>query len=232
VDNDELAFEMLNVTKKVPSGDSYMDVLKGVDLIGKKGKILIITGPSGCGKTTLLSVLAGTLHFDGGEVNIFEHSLQNLSDPELTEFRKKNVGFIFQQLHLIGTLNCQKNIAVPLLLNGYTLKEALQKSNEMLHLLGLKERKYMQPSRLSGGEQQKVAIGRALIHNPKLLICDEPTASLDAKSGSKIMEILRKITRSPERCVVVVTHDNRIMEYADCIAKMEDGIIVDYQENF
>ncbi len=225
---EEIAVEVQNVAKKYRSGDIYIDVLRGVDLKAKKGEIFMITGPSGCGKTTLLSAIAGTLHFDSGEVYVFNVKLSELNDQQITAFRRNNVGFIFQQFHLLISLNVVENIAIPLLLKGYTREEALTKAAEMLKKVGLKGKEKLNPMRLSGGEQQRVAIARALIHDPLLIICDEPTASLDADNGMKIMHLLTDIARAPGRCAIIVTHDNRIFKYADTIARMEDGVIVGY----
>lgn len=225
---EEFAIELKNVTKRYRSGDIYIDVLRGVDLNAKKGELLMITGPSGCGKTTLLSIIAGTLHFDSGEVYVFNVKLSTLNDQEITAFRRNHVGFIFQQFHLISSLNVMENVAVPLLLQGYAREEALIKAVEMLKKVGLKGKEKLNPQRLSGGEQQRVAIARALVHDPSLIICDEPTSALDADNGIRIMQLLADVAKAPSRCAIVVTHDPRIFKYADTIAQMEDGVIVGY----
>lgn len=224
----QAAVKIQNLTKRFAVGNFYLDVLRGIDLEVKKGEILMITGPSGCGKTTLLSIIAGTLRFDQGDVKVFDTALKNMSDAQVTEFRKRHVGFIFQQFHLISSLNNIENISVPLLLNAVDKKDALEKATEMLHVVGLKGKEHLRSFHLSGGEQQRVAIARALIHQPPLLICDEPTAALDADNGARIMQLLRDVAKSPERSVIIVTHDNRIFKYADRIARMEDGLIIGY----
>lgn len=224
-----LALKVREVRKRFPSGDFYIDVLRGIDLEAKKGEILMITGPSGGGKTTLLSILAGTFSFDSGEVTIFGESLKDMDDQQKTELRRKHIGFIFQQFHLIKTISTLENISIPLILNGWDNDEALKKAAEMLAKVGLKGKETLNPSHLSVGEQQRVAIARALIHNPELLVCDEPTASLDAENGVRVMQLLTREARTPERCVVMVTHDNRILKYADRIALMEDGVIIGYR---
>jgi putative ABC transport system ATP-binding protein len=225
---EEFAVELQNVTKRYRSGDIYIDVLRGIDLKAKKGELLMITGPSGCGKTTLLSVIAGTLHFDSGEVYVFNVKLSTLTDQEITAFRRNHVGFIFQQFHLILSLNVVENVAVPLLLQGYPREEALTRAAGMLKKVGLKGKEKLNPHRLSGGEQQRVAIARALVHDPLLIICDEPTSALDADNGIRIMQLLTDVAKAPNRCAIVVTHDPRIFRYADTIAHMEDGVIVGY----
>lgn len=224
----KFAVELDNVSKRYLSGEIYLDVLRGIDLKAKVGEILMITGPSGCGKTTLLSIIAGTLKFDGGEVSVFGTKLSELSDPQITEFRRTQIGFIFQQFHLLKPLSVVENISIPLLLNGVEREEALVKSAEMLKKVGLRGKEKIRPGRLSGGEQQRVAIARALIHEPSLVICDEPTASLDADNGARVMQLLSDVVRSPNRCAIIVTHDNRIFKYADSIVRMEDGVITGY----
>lgn len=223
---DNIAVQLKNISKRYRSGDIYIDVLRGIDLTAQKGQIFMITGPSGCGKTTLLSIIAGTLKFDVGELDVFGVKFSDLSEQEITEFRRTHVGFIFQQFHLLNALTVVENIAVPLLLNGCPREEALKKATEMLKKVGLRGKETLHPKRLSGGEQQRVAIARALVHDPFLVICDEPTASLDADNGIRIMELLTEVVKSPDRCAIIVTHDNRIFKFADQIVRMEDGVIV------
>lgn len=223
-----VAVEVLDVTKRFLSGDIYIEVLKGVDLEALKGEILMIIGPSGSGKTTLLSVIAGTLRFDSGDVIIFNTSLKKLNEQEATAFRKNHIGFVFQQYHLIYSLNVIENISIPLIINGIDRKQALNKAVEMLEKVGMKGKEYSKPPHLSGGEQQRVAIARALIHDPPLLICDEPTASLDSENGMRVMKLIRDVAKSPDRCVIVVTHDPRIYSFSDKIVRMEDGLNIGY----
>lgn len=223
-----IAVKIQGLTKRFIVGDFNLDVLRGIDLEVKKGEILMITGPSGCGKTTLLSIIAGTLRFDEGKLTVFDKDLKDLSNDQMTEFRKIHVGFIFQQFHLIKSLNNLENISIPLLLNGIDKNEAMQKAMDMLDVVGLKNKEHLRSYHLSGGEQQRVAIARALVHQPPLLICDEPTAALDADNGARIMQLIREVAKSPHRSVVIVTHDNRIFKYADRIARMEDGLITGY----
>lgn len=221
-----LAVSVRGVVKSFGKGDARTQVLCGVDLDAMEGELLMIVGPSGCGKTTLLSLIAGTLSSDGGEINVLGNAFHQMSRHAVTVFRGKNIGFIFQQFHLIPTLSVCENAAIPLLLNGCPMKQALARAEKELELVGLKGREYEKPRNLSGGQQQRVAIARALVHDPQLLICDEPTSSLDGKSGALIMECLSQTARSPKRCVIVVTHDSRTYKYADRIAEMEDGKIL------
>lgn len=217
------AVHVRNIVKTFGQGEARVQALKGVNFDAREGELLMIVGPSGCGKTTLLSVIAGTLEFDSGEVDVFGHPLHSMSKREITALRAKYVGFIFQQFHLIPSLTCIENISVPLLINGVPRKEAEAKADKLLEYVGLAGRGRDLPTKLSGGQQQRIAIARALIHDPKLVICDEPTSALDKETGAKIMELLRKVAKAPGRCVIVVTHDPRIYHFADRMSEMEDG---------
>lgn len=217
------AVHVRNITKTFGEGEARVQALKGVNFDAREGELLMIVGPSGCGKTTLLSVIAGTLQFDSGEVDVFGSPLHSMSKSQITAFRAKNIGFIFQQFHLIPALTCIENISVPLLINGVPRNEAYEKADQLLEYVGLKGRGNDQPNKLSGGQQQRIAIARALIHNPKLVICDEPTSALDKDTGARIMELLRNVAKAPGRCVIVVTHDSRIYQFADRMTEMDDG---------
>ncbi|BCU75753.1 ABC transporter ATP-binding protein [Luteolibacter sp. LG18] len=218
------------VEKSFGEGQNRIHVLKHVNLEARTGEILMLVGPSGCGKTTLLSAIAGTLKIDGGEVNVFGQPLHNLSGGALTRFRSKHIGFIFQQFNLIPTLSIAENVSVPLLIQGVSNGAAIKKARAALEAVGLGNRWKERPNKLSGGQQQRVAIARALVHEPPLVICDEPTAALDAQNGEIVLELFRGVARSPDRAVIIVTHDNRIFSYADRIAKMDDGEIVEVHE--
>lgn len=226
------AVHVQNVTKTFGTGEAVTHALKGVDFDAREGELLMIVGPSGCGKTTLLSVIAGTLEFDSGEVEVFGSSLHDLGKRQTTRFRGKNIGFIFQQFNLIPSLSCIENVSVPLLINGANRSEAEQRAAELLTEVGLDGRGDERPTNLSGGQQQRVAIARALVHNPRLVICDEPTSALDKETGSKIMELLRAVARAPGRCVIVVTHDPRIFHFADRMTEMEDGKVQRVHESY
>ena len=228
--DEEEGVKVLGLSKKYLSGSSYIDILRNVNFVAKKGKITMITGPSGSGKTTLLCIIASILKFDEGIVRVLGKDIGNLTSDERTEFRKSNIGFIFQQFHLIRTLSVLENVSVPLILLGHSKEEIVEKAHYMIEKVGLKEQAHRKIGMLSGGEQQRVAIARALIHEPPIIICDEPTASLDAVSGGIIMQIFEDQVKAPDRCVIIVTHDNRIYKYADSIAKIEDGIIISQLE--
>ena len=227
-----LAVHVRSVTKTFGKGDAATHALKGVDFDARLGEMLLIVGPSGCGKTTLLSVIAGTLEFDGGEIDVFDSALHKLRPRDVTEYRKRNVGFIFQQFNLISTLNLIENVSVPLIINGSSRRAAEKKAVALLDELGLEGRGKDTPLNLSGGQQQRVAIARALVHEPRLVICDEPTSALDKETGAQIMELLRKVARKPDRCVIVVTHDSRVFKYADRMTEMEDGRVQRVHDSF
>jgi putative ABC transport system ATP-binding protein len=222
-DEDQIAVRVKNVVKSFPSGDARTFALKGATLEARFGELLMIVGPSGCGKTTLLSVICGTLRCEEGEVEVFGHNIRTMKDSALTQFRCEKIGFIFQQFNLIPTLTAAENVSVPLVLNRVRPHEAEKRAGLMMAELGIGEKTRSFPNQLSGGQQQRVAISRALVHEPQLVICDEPTAALDAASGQKTLELLKSSALQPDRCVIVVTHDSRIYHFADRIAEMEDG---------
>lgn len=219
----ELAVHVRHVSKTYRTGAEEIRALQEVNFDVRLGEMLMIVGPSGCGKTTLLSVIAGTLQFDSGEVDVLNKSLGGMRESQLCRFRKENIGFIFQQYHLIPTLSAGENVSIPLILNGMDRKKAFIQAAATLDRMGLAGRENERPRNLSGGQQQRVAIARALVHDPKIVICDEPTAALDEETGSKILNILSNVAHEPDSAVIVVTHDNRIYKFADRIAKMNDG---------
>jgi putative ABC transport system ATP-binding protein len=221
----DIAVKTNTVCKGFGEGETRTEVLKDISFEARMGELLMLVGPSGCGKTTLLSVIAGTLAVDRGEVEVFDSPLHSLDKRAVTQFRAANIGFIFQQYNLIPTLNCIENVSVPLRIQGQKAAVAEKKAAEMLDTVGLGKRMHHRPNMLSGGQQQRVAIARALVHDPKLIICDEPTAALDSENGQKVMEILKNVAAKPDRCVIIVTHDNRIFKYADRMTHMEDGRI-------
>jgi putative ABC transport system ATP-binding protein len=226
------AIHVRGVSKTFGRGEAAVPALKAVDFEARQGELLMIVGPSGCGKTTLLSVVAGTLAFDAGEVDLFGTGLHALRPAEVTRFRGRHIGFIFQAFNLVPTLSVVENAAVPLLINGAGRRAAEERAAAMLARVGLAGRERDRVTNLSGGQQQRVAIARALVHEPRLVICDEPTSALDKANGHAVMELLRGIARVPGRCVVVVTHDSRIYGFADRLAEMEDGRVQRVHDNF
>jgi putative ABC transport system ATP-binding protein len=226
----ETAVDVRNVEKSFGDGPDRIHVLKQVSLQARRGEILMLVGPSGCGKTTLLSAIAGTLAIESGTIRVFGNSLESMSGRALTKFRARHIGFIFQQFNLIPTLTVAENVGVPLLIQGVSSGKAVKRAREILERVGLGARWKERPGKLSGGQQQRVAIARALVHEPPLVICDEPTAALDAQNGEIVLDLFRQVARSPERAVIIVTHDNRIFSYADRIARMDDGEIIEVTE--
>ena len=222
-DAPKLAVHVRHVSKTFGSGNRVVHALEEVNLDARFGELLMSVGPSGSGKTTLLSVIAGTLRFNSGELDVLQRPLHQMTDDQLTEFRKQNIGFIFQQYHLIPTLTIVENVSIPLLLNGCPREKAESIAAGLLGMIGIENRDDARPKQLSGGQQQRVAIARALVHEPKIVICDEPTSALDAETGGQIMELLAEIASDPDRTVIVVTHDSRIFKYANRITKMDDG---------
>ena len=220
-----LAVRCRGVTKVYENG-ATVTALRGVDLDVRPGEVLLLMGPSGCGKTTLISVMAGILERTAGDCQVFGRDPQALSPSELTAYRGRNVGFVFQAFNLLPSLTAAENVAVPLLLQGVPRRRAVERAAEMLGRVGMGELAGRAPTQLSGGQQQRVAIARALVHDPRLVVCDEPTSSLDHETGRRVMETLRAVAAGPDRALVVVTHDTRIMDFADRIAVMDDGRIV------
>jgi putative ABC transport system ATP-binding protein len=221
-----IAVRVENVVKSFSGGDARVFALKGASLEARFGEILMIVGPSGCGKTTLLSVICGTLKFEEGQITVFDRNLGEMRNGEITRFRRENIGFIFQQFNLIPTLNAVENVSIPLILQGKTTAVAEKRARAVLEQVGLGDKFKSYPSQLSGGQQQRVAISRALVHEPRLIICDEPTAALDSASGHKTLELLKASALQPDRCVIIVTHDNRIYQFADRIVQMDDGHVI------
>jgi putative ABC transport system ATP-binding protein len=215
------------VTKDFGEGENRVRVLRGVDLDVGFGEMTLLVGPSGCGKTTLLSVVAGLLNASGGEVSVLGRDAARMSGGEAVEFRRRNIGFVFQQYNLLPALTAAENAAVPLFAAGVPKKKAVATASELLSQLGLGERLRSLPSQLSGGQQQRVALARALVHEPRLVVCDEPTSALDHETGNAVMELLTNVAVRPDRAVVVVTHDSRVFGFADRIAHMDDGRIVE-----
>src|SRR5688572_32103070 len=217
----DIAVWCSGVTKTYGTGSAAVTALRGIDLDVRKGELMMLVGPSGCGKTTLISVIAGILDHDSGEVRVFEQDLKNMRQGEKTNYRGQNIGFVFQAFNLLPTLTAAENVSVPLLINGVPRGEALRRAKDVPAEVGLGERAEAAPAQLSGGQQQRVAIARALVHDPKLIVCDEPTSALDHETGRQVMALLRHAT-GEDRALVVVTHDARIFEFADRIAKMDE----------
>ncbi len=219
------------ITKWFGEGDARVQALRGLDLEIAVGELAMLVGPSGCGKTTLISIIAGLLDPSEGDLEVLGTRPAAMTPPELILFRRRNLGFVFQQFNLLPTLTAAENVAMPLFVAGVERRHAVAQASELLNELGLGDRLSHLPSDLSGGQQQRVAIARALVHDPRLIVCDEPTSALDAKTGHRVMELFTEVAVRPDRTVIVVTHDNRILEFADTITHMEDGRAVEVERN-
>jgi putative ABC transport system ATP-binding protein len=225
--NANTAVHCRGVTKTYGTGDARVMALRGIDLDVHRGELLMLVGPSGCGKTTLISIIAAILKQDSGNCEVLGQDLTSMDQNERTRFRGVSIGFVFQLFNLLPALNAVENVSVPLLINGVSRKNAETRASEILAEVDLGTRLSALPTQLSGGQQQRVAIARALVHDPKLIVCDEPTSSLDHETGRSVMNVLRGIAKSPDRALIVVTHDPRIFEFADRIAHMDDGKIIE-----
>ncbi len=221
-----VAVSCSGTTKDFFTGDVRTPALRGIDLDVYLGQMTLLVGPSGCGKTTLISIIAGLLDPTAGDVQVLEEDLRRLKGRRLVEFRGRNIGFVFQQYNLLPALTAAENAAVPLVIAGISRREAVKQASAVLESVGLGDKLRSLPTQLSGGQQQRVAIARALVHGPRLLVCDEPTAALDAESGQTVLQLLRRVAVQPNRAVIVVTHDNRIFKFGDRIVHMSDGRIV------
>jgi putative ABC transport system ATP-binding protein len=194
------------------------------------GEMLFVVGPSGSGKTTLLSMISGILRPNGGNVKIENVDIWRLSTNDIAEFRLRKIGFVFQDYHLFPRLTTVENVAIPLILQKQRWAEAQTEALKDLEIVGLANRAALPPVKLSGGEQQRVAIARAIVSRPDLLIFDEPTASLDGDTGRNIISFVRKNILNERRCIIIVTHDDRIFEFADRILKMLDGRLIGFEQ--
>src|ERR1700685_1018108 len=194
------------VTKDYSTGGDIVRALRGVGVAIPYGEMSLLVGPSGCGKTTLISIMAGLLDPTQGEVALLGRERRELKGRALVEFRATRIGFVFQQYNLLPSLTAVENAAIPLMICGMKRALAVARAAEGLESVGLEDKMHQWPSQLSGGQQQRVAIARALVHAPKLLVCDEPTAALDAQSGHRVMELVRQVAVQPGRAVIVVTH--------------------------
>lgn len=212
-----------NLTKSYGSGEAKVDALKNVNLSIKKGEFVAIVGPSGSGKSTLLHLLGGVDRPTSGKVYINDVDIYNLKEKDLSIFRRRNVGLIYQFYNLIPVLSVKENILLPAELDNKKIdKEFL---DDLLKTLGLKERENHLPNELSGGQQQRTSIGRALINRPSIVLADEPTGNLDSKNSKEVLELLKLSVKKYDQTLIMITHDNNIALQADRVITIEDGII-------
>ena len=217
--------EAQTLSKKYELGEHTVNALAGVDFVVEKQEFVAIMGPSGSGKSTLLHLLGGLDQPSDGEVTLAGQRLSILNDKQATLVRRHNVGFVFQFFNLLPTLTTEENVALPLIIDGQSLRKHQTQIDRLLELVGLTDRRRHKPDQLSGGEQQRVAIARALVTEPAIVLADEPTGNLDSKTGTAIMELLRQSCDELGQTVIVVSHDPRAAAYADRIVFLRDGRI-------
>jgi len=223
----EIAVSCKNIKKSFGQGSNAVNALRGVNLEVYKGELLMLMGPSGSGKTTLISIIAGILTQTSGECLFEGVDLNRKPDRERTSYRGAHIGFVFQAFNLIPMLSCAENVAIPLLLGNVDKKTAEEKARAALEEVGIGSKADVSPRDLSGGQQQRVAIARAMINDPDLIVCDEPTSSLDHETGVKILTALKKLSIEKKKTLIIVSHDQRIVSFADRIVHMDDGVIRD-----
>ena len=209
-----------NIVKKYKSGNEEISALNGISIEIKSGELTVILGPSGSGKSTMLNLLGGMDRPTSGQILINDEDLSGFSDKQLTNYRRKNVGFVFQFYNLVENLNTFENVGIAANLNGN-----IDKVEEIIKDVGLEKRMKSFPNQLSGGEMQRVAIARAVAKSPRLLLCDEPTGALDVATGDKIFHLLKKYSKNEDTAVVVVTHNPEVAKIADHVIKLQDGQI-------
>ncbi len=216
------------IHKSYGEGESRQEVLRGLSFSVSKGEFCVLLGPSGSGKSTLLNIIGGIETMDRGSLSIGGDDLQTMTEKELTQYRRKHLGYVFQMYNLIGNLNVQENIEV-----GAWLSNSPLNLEELLETLGLREHRHKMPNQLSGGQQQRVAIGRAVVKNPDILLCDEPTGALDYNTSREILQLIEDVNRKYGSTVVMVTHNEAIRQMADHMIVMRDGTVrsEEYNEN-
>lgn len=210
--------EIVDLKKAFGSGDTRQEVLKGLCFSVAQGELCVLLGPSGSGKSTLLNIIGGIDSADSGYISIGGDKLEDLGEKRLTQYRRKHLGYVFQLYNLIGNLNVKENVEV-----GAYLSDDPLDINELLHTLGLYEHRYKLPNQLSGGQQQRVSIGRAIVKNPDILLCDEPTGALDYTTSKEILKLIGDINAKYKNTVIMVTHNEAIRGMADHIIKLRDG---------
>lgn len=212
--------EIRDLKKSYGEGDNRVDVLKGINFEVRKGEICVLLGPSGSGKSTLLNIIGGIDNADGGYVAIDGEKTANMNEKVLTAYRRKHLGYVFQMYNLIPNLNVKENIEV-----GAYLSDRPLDIDDLLHTLGLYEHRHKLPGQLSGGQQQRTSIGRAIVKNPDILLCDEPTGALDYSTSKEILKLIEDVNHKYGNTVIMVTHNDAIKNMADRVIKLRDGAI-------
>jgi ABC-type lipoprotein export system ATPase subunit len=218
--------ETQKLVKIYPLDEQEVIGLAGLDLTIEEGEFVAIMGPSGSGKSTLLYILGGLDTATDGTVKVAGHSLESLDSEELAAFRRETIGYVFQSFHLVPTITAIENVALPGIFARIPQDERLERAWKLLSMLGMEDRLEHLPKQLSGGQQQRVAIARALFNDPPILMADEPTGSLDSKTGETVLKMLRNLATQRKKTIIVVTHDTRIARYADRVLTLRDGKIV------
>ena len=221
-----IVISIQSLVKRFPVGGDFFTALKNVDLDLHRGEFTGLVGPSGSGKTTLLNIIGGLDSVSKGTVNVLDQSLDNTSHNERARLRRKYMGFIFQSYNLLPVYTVFENVELPLILNKIDSDERIKKVNQAIEWVGLTSKRDSKPNMLSGGECQRTAIARAIVHQPVLVMADEPTANLDAENSHNIMKILRKLNKELDTSFVFATHDEKIMGYLKRIIRLEDGKII------
>ena len=212
--------EIKGIKKSFGAGESRVDVLKGINLEIEKGEFCVLLGPSGSGKSTLLNIIGGIDEADGGYISINGEKMEEMKEKALTEYRRRHLGYVFQMYNLIPNLNVKENIEV-----GAYLSDRPLDIDELLHTLGLYEHRHKLPNQLSGGQQQRTSIGRAIVKNPDILLCDEPTGALDYHTSKEILKLIEDVNQKYGNTVIMVTHNDAIKNMADRVVKLRDGQI-------
>ncbi|MGA3182507.1 MAG: ABC transporter ATP-binding protein [Verrucomicrobiota bacterium] len=225
-----IAIEASGLTKWFGADEAKTIAVRDFSFQANFGEMLFVVGPSGSGKTTLLSMISGILRPNSGTVKIEDVEIWSLSSNDIADFRLRKIGFVFQDYHLFPRLTTAENVAIPLILQGRKWDEAIEEGRKNLEIVGLKNRADLPPVKLSGGEQQRVAIARAIVSRPDIMIFDEPTASLDGDTGRSIVAFVRDSLLNEKRSIILVTHDDRILSFADRTLNMQDGRIVSIQQ--
>jgi putative ABC transport system ATP-binding protein len=221
----EIAISVSGITKTYSEGSSATTALNGVDLSVRRGELTLMMGPSGSGKTTLLSIMGCILRPTSGTVQVAGRDVTSLNERQMPAIRLRHMGFIFQGFNLFPTLTAGENVELSLQLKGTTGAAGKKEARRLMELVGLGEKYDQYPRNLSGGQQQRVAVARAVAGAPEVILADEPTAALDSHSGRSVLELLQSLAHQQQRAVVVVAHDNRILDFADRMVRMEDGMI-------
>ncbi len=221
----DITISATGVTKVFGTGQVAVHALRGVDFHAREGEFVMLNGPSGSGKTTLLSILGCVLTPSGGEVRIFDEVISGRKERALPRLRLSYIGFIFQGHNLVASLDARENVALPMRMRGWSVRDANHEAERLLRRVGLGDKLDRRAAELSGGQRQRVAVARAVAGSPPIILADEPTASLDAEAGLAVTELLKEMATEGGHTVVVVTHDNRIFDYADRIVHIEDGCI-------